>query len=830
MEKVVEGFKLSPQQLHVWALQRGAQSRPYRAACVVRIEGDLDPEALERGLARVVERHEILRTTFQQLPGLEIPLQIPGELASVAVQLHDLIGATPEGQQSGIDALLEEMGRTAVDLGTGPLLQASLVPLAAGKHALLLDLPALCADAGALASLVRDLEISYRGEQAAEPMQYADIAGWQNDLLDARDEVARKYWATQSFTSSLDASLFCERAEDPLGSFAPRRLDLGLSTALAKAVDELARRLETSAEVVLLSCWHALVRRLSGRSDAVLGVACDGRKLAELEGALGLLARYLPLRCELDGRATFEESVREVQGMISDLREWQEHFTWEAFPPAQQTPRWFPHAFEYGELPADREGSGVSFFMDRLSVCTERFRLKLSCLRRDGILSAELVYDGSVYQREDALRLAGWFRTLLEGAIQQPHVRVLELEILSAAERRRLLEDLSGPQADCGPLATLTALFEEQVRRAPGETAVVFRDLRLTYGELAAQARRLARKLRAMGVGPEVRVALCVERSLDMIVGILGILEAGGAWVPLDPAYPADRLAFMLEDARASVVLTQERLLAELSLPAVKVLCLDRDWQPVAQESPEPRSGGAGPDNLAYVIYTSGSTGRPKGVMVSHRAIVNRLLWMQRELPLTKEDRVLQKTPYSFDASIWEILLPLLTGARLVIAEPGGHKDCSYLLAAVAAQGVTILQLVPSLFSVFLAEEGLRERGRSLRRVFCGGEALPAEAVERSLTLLEAELCNLYGPTEAAIDATFLSCGSERREGIVPIGRPLDNVRVRLLDASQRLVPAGMPGEALHWRHRPGPRLSLPGGPDRRALRARPLGAGRAPL
>ncbi|WP_164002735.1 non-ribosomal peptide synthetase, partial [Pyxidicoccus caerfyrddinensis] len=382
-----------------------------------------------------------------------------------------------------------------------------------------------------------------------------------------------------------------------------------------------------------------------------------------------------------------------------------------------------------------------------------------------------------------------------QGVVDRPEARLAELPLMDGAEQHRLLREWNGARADFPADACLHTLIEAQVERTPDAVALCFEGESLTYRQLDARANQLAHHLRSLGVGPEVRVGLFLERSLEMVVALLATLKAGGAYVPFDPDYPAQRLAWMLEDARPAVLLAQERLLSRLPAHEARLLCLDSEWLEVSRQPesrPEPL---ASPEALAYVIFTSGSTGRPKGAMNSHRGVVNRLLWMQQEYGLTPADTVLQKTPFSFDVSVWEFFWPLLTGARLVVARPGGHQEPTYLARLIAEERVTTLHFVPSMLQVFLEEPGL-EGCTTLKRVVCSGEALPLELAQRCLQRLPAAgLHNLYGPTEAAVDVTYYPCVRDEPHRSVPIGRPVANTQIRLLDAHLRPVPIGVPGE-----------------------------------
>ncbi len=413
-------------------------------------------------------------------------------------------------------------------------------------------------------------------------------------------------------------------------------------------------------------------------------------------------------------------------------------------------------------------------------------------MARDRI-ALRAAFDPSRYDAPLAHRLLGHLESLLLAIAADPNRAVEALPLLSPGERHQLLHEWNDTATRDGE-HLLHGLFEAQVRRSPEAVAAVFEGDALSYRELDARANRLAHHLRSLGVGPESRVGVFLERSLDLVVALLGILKAGGAYVPLDPSYPRERLAFMLEDGGAGIVLTQESLRTEVPGRAPRIVCVDAEAATIGRCSAEPLTGALSPANLAYVIYTSGSTGRPKGVMVPHRSIANHMVWMQREYPCTPEDRVLQKTPFSFDASIWEIFLPLMAGGRLVLPKPGGHQDFEYLAKVIDEQGVTVLQLVPSLLQVFLEEAPL-DRCASLRRVFCGGEALADSLRQRvQERLAAAELCNLYGPTEAAIDASWCRCRRESRGSTVPIGRPLSNLRLLVLDAALDPAPIGVAG------------------------------------
>jgi len=380
--------------------------------------------------------------------------------------------------------------------------------------------------------------------------------------------------------------------------------------------------------------------------------------------------------------------------------------------------------------------------------------------------------------------------------VPDPKERLRELSLLTTRERHKLQIRWNETYRDYRPARALHHLFEAQVLRTPDHIALCYEGEQLSYLELNDRSNQLAHYLRALGVGPETVVGIMVERSVEMVVGLLAILKAGGAYLPLDPAYPSERLLLMIKDAEIELLLTQRDSVLKMSHHVAQVVCLDSEWEQVARESRENVSSEVVADNLAYVIYTSGSTGQPKGAMNTHRGICNRLQWMQEVYHLTPDDRVLQKTPFSFDVSVWEFFWPLITGARLVVARPGGHQDASYLLKLIKDQQITTLHFVPSMLRVFLDEDGV-ETCSDLRRVICSGEALSLALQQRFYARMKAELHNLYGPTEAAVDVTYWACERDVERQIIPIGRPIANTEIYIVDKNLGPVPIGLSGE-LH--------------------------------
>jgi len=801
MKETIQGYRLSPQQLQIWLTQ--TDNVHYLVQCAVTIAGSLDCGRLLDAIHAVVGRHEILRTAFQCLPGMNVPLQVISETHFVSVSVDDLSDLNPPEPEWQFQEICRRDRRQDFDFEQGTLLYFSLVMFSASRHSLLLTLPALYADTATLKNLVAEIARCYatvhETDAEDETIQYADCAEILNELIVADETGAGSdYWRKKVAGALFDIKL--PLAKEPVSKeFAPEFLSVQLDAKLAQEIATQARAQGVSAEVFMLACWQALLARLTGLTEVTVGVAYDGRTYEQLEKALGPFAKYLPLNCAVPADLQFNSLLGRVAADMREMADWQDYFSLrQNGAPNGETSAAFsflPVCFYFNDQSAAYTSGDLTFTVTQEYECLNHFELKLSCTRAGEAMLSTFYYDSATYTAESIARLAGQYLKLLAGAVANPHAPIGDFEILGDSERRRILSDFTDTKNDYGQEKCLHRYFEEQAAATPERVAVVFEDQELTYGELNRRANQLAGYLGELGVGREQVVAICLERSLEMVVGLLGILKAGAAYVPLDPSHPRERLSFTLSDTQAPVLLTQESMRARLPADGVRVVCLDTEWESINGESEEdPAAVEVTPANLAYVIYTSGSAGQPKGVQVTHRAVNNHMLWMQQHVPLGETDRVLQKTPYTFDASIWEIFLPLMCGAQLVLARPDGHRDSAYLVNTVAERNITVLQLVPTMLRVFLEEPNISSC-KSLRRVFCGGEAVTIELQERFFSLLDAELYNFYGPTEAAIDVTCWGCRRDSEERFVPIGRPLDNVQIYILNHQLQPVPLGVGGE-----------------------------------
>jgi amino acid adenylation domain-containing protein len=797
-------------QERVWFMEQYAPgTAAYAIPIAVRLRGALDVAALGRAIDGLAARHEALRMTFPSTVDGRPEVRVAG-----TVHVPLTVVAPPAGWSGPVDDLLRAAAAKPFDLATGPLLRALLAAGGGEDHVLVLAGHHIIGDGWSSDILVRELLELYRADVAGRPavlaelpIQYGDFARWQRAQLAGPDfDGHRRYW-TEQLAGVPPLDLPTDRARPPTQRFDGAMHRFTLDPGLTAALTDLGRAHGATLFMTLLAGYQTLLARHCGQPDFAVGSPVAGRTRPEVESLVGMFVNMLALRVRVDDDPTFADLLTRTRRTVLDGLRYQEmpfdQVVAElggqrdvARSPVFQT-TFALHNFEMnhaGSAAPASTGTGLTGTWATLDLPATRFDLELQAVATPAGLDCAFTYSTALFEPATVGRLAERFEVLLRAAVAEPAVPVSRLPLLSPAERALVTKP--GPVVEVPPGATLPALVEAQVARAPRAVAVSTVDARLSYVELNERANRVAHRLRASGVGPETLVGVCVERSLDLAVALLGVLKSGAAYLPLDPDYPAERLAYMVEDSAAPIVLTQRGLADLLPTAGVEVLLVDdpAPWAGSPDHNPEPLATPASP---AYVIYTSGSTGRPKGVANTHAAICNRLDWMQRTYRLSDVDTVLQKTPASFDVSVWEFFWPLLAGARTVLARPGGQRDPAYLRDLIAVERVTVAHFVPSMLTAFLDEDGLAAC-RSLRLVLSGGEELPVDTARRFLaTLPDCALYNQYGPAEAAIDVSAWRCdpATLASASTVPIGAPMQNVQLYVLDRWMAPVPAGVTGE-----------------------------------
>ncbi|MFL5513040.1 MAG: amino acid adenylation domain-containing protein, partial [Gemmatimonadales bacterium] len=797
---------LSFAQQRLWFIdQLEPNNALYNNPLAVRLSGELNRRALDQTLSEIVRRHEVLRTVFEASDGE--PWQVISAAQALQIPLLDVSGLEEGKRGLELERLISEAASAPFDLSRDSLLRVKLVQLAVHEHVVLLTMHHIISDGWSMGIFMNEVAALYgaycegRESPLAElEVQYADFAIWQRGWLQGEAlERQLGYWAEQ-LGDVATLELPTERVRPAVPSYRGGRQAFLLGRELTERLGEVSRREGVTLFMTLLAGLQAVLSRYSGQSDIAVGTPIAGRTHREIEPLIGFFVNTLVLRSEVKNESyrALLAQVREVclgayahqdlpfEKLIEELqpeRELSRTPLFQVMLTLQNAPG--------GEL----QLPGLKLSGVGAEETMARFDLLLMMSETAAGLSGVWVYSRDLFDGARIERLSQHLQQLWGGVVADLERRVWELPLLTEAEQEQLSE-WNETAAEFARERCLQEWIEAQVERTPAAVALRFNEEEMSYAELNRRANQLAHYLRGSGVGPEVVVGICAQRSLELVIGLLGILKAGGAYLPLEPSYPRERLAFMLQEAGTRMLLTQaavaERL--ELSAAGLQSLCLDRDWQQLASLPATNLAPAASAENLAYVIYTSGSSGRPKGALLQHRGICNRLLWMQQAYELTGRDAVLQKTAYSFDVSVWEFFWPLMTGARLVLAQPEGQRDSSYLVALIRRERITVVHFVPSMLAAWLGEAGVEEC-RSLRLLVCSGEALGAELWQRVAERLSGvELENLYGPTEASVDVTRWSCrGEMRRE--VPIGRPIWNTELYVLGREQELLPVGVDGE-----------------------------------
>jgi amino acid adenylation domain-containing protein len=801
---------LSHAQQRLWFLaQMDGVSEAYHLPMSLRLSGELDEVALRRALERIVWRHEALRTSFPLVDGEPVQ-RVAAPESGLNLERHDLSGhadAAMELKQRSRD----EAGRR-FDLEHGPLIRGQLIRLATEEHVLLITMHHIVSDGWSMGILTHELKELYsaylRGQDDPLPplaIQYGDYALWQRQRL--RGELLQRqieYWRRTITGAPTLLDLPTDRPRPAQQNYAGDVVELQLNAALTGRLKALGQRYGMTLYMLVVAGWAAVLSRLSGQEEVVIGTTLANRTRSEIEGLIGFFVNTQALRVDVSGSVV--ALLERVKARTLDAQEHRD-LPFEQVVEIVRPSRSMAHTPLFQAMlswQSNDEGvlqlPGLTLEPAEISYGVAKFDLELDLGEVDDRIEGGLRYATALFDHGTIERHITYLRQVLEAMVADQRQSVDCIDMVGEAERRQLLADFNNTEVTYPRHACVHELFEAQAALTPNATAVVYEDTRVNYAELNERANQLAHHLINSGVKPDSFVAICMERSVEMVVALLATLKAGGAYVPLEPDYPTERLHHMLEDCSPRVVLTQTKMRPLLGSAATRAWALDVDetaWSQLPAVNLEPGELGLHSRRLAYLIYTSGSTGKPKGVMVEHQAVVNRLLWMQDAYDLRREEPVLQKTPYSFDVSVWEFFWTLLQGATLVMAKPQGHKDPAYLSEVIERERITTVHFVPSMLQAFL-EHGATQRCGSVRRVVCSGEALPAALADRCMAMLpHARLHNLYGPTEAAVDVSYHDClpGEERPGSGVPIGRPVANTALYVLNRERQLAPVGVVGE-----------------------------------
>ncbi|MBD2776527.1 non-ribosomal peptide synthetase [Iningainema tapete] len=787
---------LSFAQQRMWFLyQLESQSPYYNESFQLRIQGVLNVEALEQSINEIIRRHEILRTTFPAVDGK--PVQVISPSLAIAVPVLDLQGL----EEAEVQQIVTNLARQPFDLSNGPLLRVTLLRLGS-SYVLVLILHHIITDGWSMGIFLKELSILYRAIALGSPLllpelpiQYADFAVWQRQWLTEKVQKQQlNYWKQQLAGAPPLLELPTDKPRPPIQSFCGATKEFQLDRNLTEQIKIFSQHSGATLFQTLLAAFVILMFRYSGQDDICVGSPIANRNRREIETLIGFFVNTLVLRHQIKGNPSFSEFLSQVQQVTMSAYAHQD-VPFEQVVEALQPERslsynpLFQVMFVLENFSLDTlELPNLTLTPQLVERGTSQFDLSVAVWETKKGLIGSWEYNSDLFEADTIARMTSHFQTLLTAIVANPNQPISELPLLTERERHQLLVEWNNTRTPYPDSKCIHQLFEEQVEKTPNAVAVVYEDESLTYQQLNERANQLAHYLQTLGVKPEVLVGICVERSLLMIVGLLGILKAGGAYVPLDPAYPQERLSFMLSDSQVSVLVTQQKLVTAVPVRAMDVVCLDAQWEIISQQSQLNPSSAVRAGSLAYVIYTSGSTGKPKGVLVTHQGLCNLALEQIRTFDVQPNSRVLQFASLSFDASIWEIVMALCAGARLCLGTLDSLLPGSGLIELMQNQAITHATLPPSALAAMPAAEL-----PNLQTIIVAGEACSANLVAQWSS--DRRFVNAYGPTESTVCATTAVCIDSNQK--LPIGRPIANTQVYILDDHLQPVLIGVPGE-LH--------------------------------
>jgi amino acid adenylation domain-containing protein len=771
------GYELSPQQKLFFAQAR----EKLTGGIAILIEGSISPGKIRDIVQTLIARHEILRTTFQRRTGMKFPFQVVNEKGDLAWEEIDLSAVSTDQQHSRISALLAHS--SWLNIEKGPVIRGQLVKLGSNRHVLALAFSALCTDDASLNLLVKEFTSVYAGEELVEEaLQYADYSEWQSEILDSNDQQAAEFWARTEFESLPALSVPFERTGRSAEGWDSIELPLKLTAG------------EAGERAFLFAAWQAFLGRISGRQEFVSGFLSDGRNHDEFSTGMGLFARPLPRTANVDGNLSFGEHLHRVQASTATALDFEDHFS------ADRIADHIPVGFSFCELAQKVTAANVAISELVRIMPSAAFRLQLRCVANSAAVHAVLDYNKNHFHRETVVQLADRFAVFAKAARAEPSSAISALPIMTPEERHQIVVEFNRTAAEYPQDSCIHELFEARAALHPGRPALRFGERELTYAELNREANRIAHVLRSHGVGPNIPVALCLERSAEMITALLGILKAGGCYVPLIPDNPKPRLSHQLAETGAPVILTEEKHLSNLPEVKGKIICLDRDRDLLASASDSNPDVKMSAQDLVYVIYTSGSTGSPKGVAVRHFNLVNYSHFISRRLKLDDHrDGLNFATVSTISADLGNtcIFPSLISGGCLHVIGFETAMAPALFVAYAAAHPIDVLKITPShLSSLLNGESGDAILPR--KYLILGGEATRWDLVERIQRANKCALLNHYGPTEATVGCCTFNADSDVRAwepATLPIGKPIANDEIYIVNSLIQPVPIGVAGE-----------------------------------
>ncbi len=796
--KEKEYYEMSSAQKRIYTLQQlEPSSTSYNMSGIFELEGDLDVDRLKEAFYKLIQRHEALRTSFEIAEeGL-----VQKIYKKVEFELEEYLAE----KDKEIEGIVKGFIR-AFDLSKVPLLRVGLVKVQSNRYILMYDMHHIISDGTSMGILIKEFTKAYAGEEL-KPLriQYKDFSEWQNNLFKSEKlRVQEEYWLRKFEGEIPVLNLTTDYKRPAVQSFEGDSIKFEINKELTNKLRQIAKDTGSTMYMVLLGTFNILLSKYSGQEDIIVGSPIAGRPHADLENIIGMFVNTLAMRNLPDGNKTFREFLKEVKENSLAAYENQDYQFEELVEKLNITRDLSRNPVFDVMFVLQNMGMG-DFYVEGINIKpykvenkVSKFDITMNTVELENSISIVMQYCTKLFSRATIERMCKYYENIIQEVIENIDIKLSEIDILTEEERHHILTDFNNTKADYPKDKTIHQLFEEQVKETPDNIAVVYEGDNLTYRELNERANQLARVLRDKGVSSDSIVAIMVERSLEMSIGILAILKAGGAYLPISSDYPEDRIKYMLEDSEVRVLLTQKRFMDKVEFNCT-INLEDKSIYQGVDTNPEYISN---PKDLAYVIYTSGSTGKPKGVMIEHSSAINRINWMQKKYPLNSTDVILQKTTFTFDVSVWELFWWFFAGARVCFLIPGGEKDPEAIINAIDKNKATTMHFVPSMLNVFLdfIDGNIETEGlSSLRQVFVSGEALNLHQVEDFNRMLWStngtKLINLYGPTEAAVDVSYFDCSTGQSLEVIPIGKPIDNIELYVVDKYNNLMPVGVQGE-----------------------------------
>lgn len=763
----------------------------YNIPQIISLDNDIDIKLIEEIIRTLIKRHEILRTSFMYFD--DVPMQV----------VHKDIDFNMDMPITAPGKSLEDVFRAFVrpfDLSVAPLFRAVKVSLQEDRHVILVDMHHIIADGYSWSNiLAKELLALIRGETLPEPrLQYRDFAVWQRKLIDSGAfEKMKSYWMDK-FSSELPVlNMPLDYPRPAVTKFEGDYITFEADSELSGKLKKLSAKNGATLYMTLMAAYNVLLSKYTGQEDIIVGAVSMGRRNPDLGNIVGMFVNTLVLRNYPEGNKTFRMLLQEVKENMLGAFE-NEDFQYDELVKAlgikrdiSRNPLFDTAFFMQSHMMSENN------LMTRLEKKTAQFDITIEGIETNEEIRFLLEYSTRLYKKTTMEGLAKHFVNILKQVTVLDEVKLCDIDILCAAEKRQILVEFNRSAGDYPKDKTIHELFEAQVEKTPDNIAVEYEDKTLTYKELNEKVNQLAKVLREKGVKPDMIVGIMVERSFEMLIGIMSILKAGGAYLPIDPSYPSDRISYMLENSGATLLLTMQKHAGKGKFN-VETMVLD-DVQLYIGDVGNPEHVNNSSD-LAYVIYTSGSTGKPKGVMIEHYSLINRLWWMQKKYPINETDTIMQKTAYTFDVSVWELFWWAINGAKLCLLEPGGEKDPTAIVNCIHRYNVTVMHFVPSMLGMFLEytdNPSVLEKISGLRQVFASGESLKPQQVVSFYRLFRkygTKLANLYGPTEATVDVSYYDCHTDNTD-VIPIGKPIDNIRLYIIDSYKKPMPVGVIGE-----------------------------------